>query len=250
VAYTKQTWADNDASKPLSAARMNHIEVGVEAAAAAADAAGGTNVAGSVTNGALVWNGSAWANALITNSNIDAAAAIAKTKLAALNIADADVASAAAIAESKLSLASDAAAGTASRRTLGTGATQAMAGNDPRVATGQLATFTSTGAQTVKTGTARFRFPAAATIIGVSMAINTAPTGASLIADVNKNGTTIFTTQANRPSIAISANATASPAVPDVTAYAAGDYVTIDVDQVGSTIAGSDLTVHVRYAWA
>ena len=44
-------------------------------------------------------------------------------------IVDADVNGSAAIAESKLTLASDAAAGTASRRTLGTGATQAMAGN-------------------------------------------------------------------------------------------------------------------------
>lgn len=43
-------------------------------------------------------------------------------------LVNADVADAAAIAESKLALASDAAAGTASRRTLGTGATQAAAG--------------------------------------------------------------------------------------------------------------------------
>lgn len=45
------------------------------------------------------------------------------------SITNAKVASGAAIAESKLSLASDAAAGTASRRTLGTGAQQAAAGN-------------------------------------------------------------------------------------------------------------------------
>jgi hypothetical protein len=47
-------------------------------------------------------------------------------------VTDAKVAAGAAIAESKLALASDAAAGVASRRTLGTGATQAAAGNDPR----------------------------------------------------------------------------------------------------------------------
>lgn len=47
-------------------------------------------------------------------------------------VTDAKVAVGAAIAESKLSLASDAAAGTASRRTLGTGALQAAAGNDAR----------------------------------------------------------------------------------------------------------------------
>jgi hypothetical protein len=45
------------------------------------------------------------------------------------SVTDAKVAAGAAIAESKLSLASDAAAGTASRRTLGTGALQAAAGN-------------------------------------------------------------------------------------------------------------------------
>lgn len=45
------------------------------------------------------------------------------------SVTDAKVASGAAIAEAKLSLASDAAAGTASRRTLGTAATQAAAGN-------------------------------------------------------------------------------------------------------------------------
>lgn len=44
-------------------------------------------------------------------------------------IVDAMVSASAAIAESKLSLATDAAAGTGSRRTLGSGSTQAMAGN-------------------------------------------------------------------------------------------------------------------------
>lgn len=72
----------------------------------------------------------------ITNAEVAAGAAIAKSKLASLGIVDADVDAAAAIAESKLSLASDAAAGTASRRTLGTGATQAAAGTDSRFPAG------------------------------------------------------------------------------------------------------------------
>ena len=53
-------------------------------------------------------------------------------QIAALVIVDGDISASAAIAESKLALASDAAAGTASRRTLGTGAQQAAAGNDAR----------------------------------------------------------------------------------------------------------------------
>lgn len=52
--------------------------------------------------------------------------------LAALVVVDANVSATAAIAESKLSLATDAAAGVGSRRTIGTGALQAAAGNDAR----------------------------------------------------------------------------------------------------------------------
>lgn len=110
-----------------------------------------------------------------------------------------------------------------------------------------LASFSRSGALVVSTGTGRFRFPFAATLLGVTAAINTAPTGAAVVVDVHKNGTTIFTSQANRPSIAISGNATTSEPAPDVTSVAAGDYLTVDVDQIGSTVAGSDLTVFVRY---
>lgn len=57
------------------------------------------------------------------------AARPSSSTLADGSVTNAKVAADAAIAESKLSLASDAAAGTASRRTLGTGASQAAAGN-------------------------------------------------------------------------------------------------------------------------
>jgi len=72
----------------------------------------------------------------IVDADIHAAANIAKTKLAPLDVMDIDVDPAAAIAESKLALASDAAPGTPSRRTLGAGAQQACAGNDPRLGAG------------------------------------------------------------------------------------------------------------------
>lgn len=111
-----------------------------------------------------------------------------------------------------------------------------------------VAPFSRTDVLTVGTGVARWRFPFAATILGVTAAVNTAPVGASIILDVNRNGTTIFTTQANRPTIAAGATATAAEAVPDVTAISAGDYLTIDRDQVGSSTPGSDLMVFVRYS--
>jgi hypothetical protein len=110
-----------------------------------------------------------------------------------------------------------------------------------------IAQFSRSGTLSVVTGQGRFRFPFAATILGATAAVGTAPTGASLIADVSKNGTTIFTTQANRPTIAAGANATTTEPAPDVTTIAAGDYLTVDIDQVGSTVAGADLTVFIRY---
>jgi len=86
--------------------------------------------------------------------------------------------------------------------------------------------------------------PCTLTIVKVKICVKTAPTGAAIIVDVNKNGTTIFTTQANRPQIAIGAT-TGDSGTPDVTALAETDKITIDIDQVGSTIAGADLTVEV-----
>lgn len=86
--------------------------------------------------------------------------------------------------------------------------------------------------------------PCALTIVKVKVVVKTAPTGASLIVDVNKAGTTIFTNQANRPEIAIG-ETTDDSGTPDVTALAEGDKLTIDIDQIGSTIAGADLTVEV-----
>ena len=57
--------------------------------------------------------------------------------------------------------------------------------------------------------------------------------GKAVVMDVNKNGTTIFTTQANRPAISTSANLSSTTA-PNVTTLADGDYLTFDVDFVGS----------------
>ncbi len=100
------------------------------------------------------------------------------------------------------------------------------------------------GTAVVATGAARFynKWGRTLTIYKAWASVGTAPTGASLIMDINKNGTTIFTTQANRPTIAVSTNFDDTPS-PDVTTWADGDYITFDVDQIGSTVAGSDLVV-------
>lgn len=107
--------------------------------------------------------------------------------------------------------------------------------------------FARAGALTVSAGSAPFRWPFAVVILGISAAVGTAPTGANLIIDVNKNGTTIYSTQGNRPTIIAGATATAAETVPNTTTVALGDIYKIDIDQVGSTVAGSDLQVNIRY---
>jgi hypothetical protein len=82
------------------------------------------------------------------------------------------------------------------------------------------------------------------TIVNVRASLGSAPSGAAVIVDVNKNGTTVFTTQANRPSIA-AAGFVSTKVTPDVTTLSDGDYMTVDIDQIGSSVAGSDLTVTV-----
>ena len=109
-------------------------------------------------------------------------------------------------------------------------------------------TFTYSISGPVATGAGSFRLyndsGATLTIVSVRATVGTAPTGATLIVDVNKNGTTIFTTQANRPTIAVSTN-TIKRTNMDVTTVADGDYLTVDIDQVGSTVAGSNLVVSI-----
>ncbi len=60
--------------------------------------------------------------------------------------------------------------------------------------------FSQGGALTTKVGTSRFPITGGTfRIQTVAVAVGTAPTGAALIVDVNKNETSIFGVQANRP---------------------------------------------------
>lgn len=111
----------------------------------------------------------------------------------------------------------------------------------------QLQPFSIPGTLAVGSGVSRFRFPFNAVLLGVTASIGTAPTGQSAIFDVNKNGATIYSTQANRPTITAGANATTTEPTPDITTITAGDYLTIDRDQVGSGVAGADAMLFLRY---
>lgn len=114
-------------------------------------------------------------------------------------------------------------------------------------------TFARTGTLATGTGSMFWRAPVAMTIQHVRLYCGTAPSGTtgtpisgqSLVVDVNKNGTTIFTTQANRPTVASTAQSETATTAPDVTSLAAGDRLSFDIDYVGSTAAGADLTAIV-----
>lgn len=112
----------------------------------------------------------------------------------------------------------------------------------------QQQTFTLLGSVPVGARAPRWYPLADIELISIAAAVGTAPTGAALIVDVNQNGTTVFTTQANRPQIAAGSNYAAAGGAPEVTMFTAGtDYMTIDVDQIGSTEPGRDLVVVVSY---
>jgi hypothetical protein len=125
------------------------------------------------------------------------------------------------------------------------------------------------GALTVANGTAHIPVPCNADLVAVYANANTAPTGASLNLRLNKNGASALTLNiaagANKASSTIqfpinsgSAGVDDSqpnylsglnyiyPEMPNATALASfvpGDTISLDVTQVGSTVAGSDLSV-------
>jgi hypothetical protein len=116
-------------------------------------------------------------------------------------------------------------------------------------ATTIVTTLTFSVPSTLTTGqkTQRIIAPCALTLTKVRLVVDTAPTGADLIIDVHKGtgtGTTIFTTQGNLPTI-VAGSKTGVSVAPDVTSIAEGDEFSVWIDQIGSTIAGSDLTIEV-----
>lgn len=112
---------------------------------------------------------------------------------------------------------------------------------------GRSLTFSIAGAVNTGVGGARIYNDTGATLVirSVRASVGTAPTGASLIVDVNISGVTIFTTQANRPTIAAAGNTSGKVTNANVATIPDGSYFTIDVDQVGSGTHGSDLVVQV-----
>jgi hypothetical protein len=131
------------------------------------------------------------------------------------------------------------AAGTATP-ILGSTSTKAAAGDHAHTYT-DCATFTLSGALATSTGALRWYAPAAIQLVDATAAVGTAPVGTNILCTVVKNGS--ITTCS--PSIAAAANVGSAATATNL--LAATDYLTVNVTQVGTTTAGSDLTVRIRY---
>ena len=97
--------------------------------------------------------------------------------------------------------------------------------------------FTNLAALTAAADKARFIVPFDCVIVDVLVDSETVGSGGtSDIIDIHKNGTTIFTTQANRPTLLVGdTGAWTKAGKPEVAQCRAGDILTIDVDQIATT---------------
>lgn len=103
--------------------------------------------------------------------------------------------------------------------------------------------FTMLGELSVFPGVVRLPIPLKGNILSVIATVGTPPAGSAIVVEVLKNGQPVFVT-APRPTIPVGAMVSAE-AIPDVTAVVVGDYLTVNVVQVGSATPGADLCVVV-----
>lgn len=96
---------------------------------------------------------------------------------------------------------------------------------------------------TTGTGKLTFRMPHAMTLTEVRANVNTAPTGSTIIVDINEGGSTILSTKLAIDVSEKTSTTAATPAVISDTALADDAEMTIDIDQVGSSTAGKGLKV-------
>jgi hypothetical protein len=99
----------------------------------------------------------------------------------------------------------------------------------------------------LSTGTAKitFRMPHAMTLTAVRASVNTAPTGSTIIVDINEGGSTILSTKLSIDASEKTSTTAASAAVISDTALADDAEITIDIDQIGSSTPGKGLKVYL-----
>lgn len=108
-----------------------------------------------------------------------------------------------------------------------------------------IAVSDETTALTTGTAKATFRMPYAFTLTAVRASVTTAPTGATLNVDINEGGASVLSTVITIDATETTSTTAATPAVISDSALADDAEITIDIDQVGSTVAGAGLKVYL-----
>lgn len=102
-------------------------------------------------------------------------------------------------------------------------------------------TYNYNGTLVVNTGSKRFYMPINCTMTDIEAYVATAPTGAALQLAILKNGSSVATTS-------ISAGSTSSSNTSNSIDLETGDYITINITQVGSGTAGEDLYLNLKFS--
>lgn len=109
-------------------------------------------------------------------------------------------------------------------------------------------TFRVDGVLATATSASRFVVPRGGSLLHVYVVMGNTGSAGSTILDVNLNGSTIFTTQANRPEIAHDdTDGLVVSTTPDVTELSAQDVLTLDIDQVADGASDLHVVVSVQH---
>lgn len=109
-----------------------------------------------------------------------------------------------------------------------------------------IAVSDETTALTTGTGKVSFRMPYAFTLTDVRASVSTAATGGTLLTvDVNESGVTILSTKLTFDASEKTTTTAATPRVISDTSLADDAEITVDIDAVGSTVAGAGLKVYL-----
>lgn len=113
----------------------------------------------------------------------------------------------------------------------------------PRGYTGTQPVFSRPGLLAPMDGDTTFPVERAGTIVFARAYVKNPPVGAPVVVDIKRNGTSIFATNADKPTVLPGTNTDLG--TPSVTALSPGDYIDVSIDSVGTTYPGSGLTVSV-----
>ncbi len=90
-----------------------------------------------------------------------------------------------------------------------------------------------------------YRVARALILSNVTIQVNTAPTGSTLIVDVKKNGTTIFSTLVSIDASTTTSVGASTPPVISTPSISADDELTFFITQVGSSVPGKGLKINM-----